>query len=101
MDLSNFSGIILSLVVFVTIGFGHVMVRKVNYITGTKLAPLMYLIGAGMIVWSLFVSNDILSASIGITAMTVLFDGYELHRQEERIRNGSAPENPNRPVEKK
>jgi hypothetical protein len=33
--------------------------------------------------------------------MTTLWDSFELMRQEERIRRGHAPANPNRPVEER
>ena len=72
------------------------MVRKLNYDYGTKLAPLVYFIGVVILVSSIFVGSNLYSALLGITAMTIIFDGYELYRQEERVKKGIAPENVSR-----
>lgn len=96
MELNNFTGIILAVVVFVTIGFGHVFVRKANYHYGTKLGIPLYIIGGIMLIYSLFVERDLFSAILGITAITIIWDGLEMYRQEKRIEKGHAPRNPNR-----
>jgi hypothetical protein len=48
---------------------------------------------------SLWVSNDLASAVLSVVGLTTLWDGFELYRQEERVRRGHAPANPDRPVE--
>ena len=98
MDLNNFTGIILAATVFITVAFGHVFVRKTNYFFGTKPAILVFAIGIAMFYYSTMVTSNLFSSVLGITAMTIIWDGIELFRQENRIRMGHAPENPNRPV---
>ena len=94
----QWAGPVLAVVTFATIGFGHMMVRKVNYLYGTKPAP--YVLGLGLLFLfiSLRATSDLASAVLGIVAVTTLWDAFELYRQEERIRRGHAPANPNRPV---
>jgi hypothetical protein len=95
----QWAGPVLAVVTFGTIGLGHVMVRRINYLYGTKPAP--YVLGFGLVFLyvSLRMSSDLASATLGIVGVTVLWGSFELVRQEERIRRGHAPPNPNRPVE--
>ncbi|HID39277.1 MAG TPA: DUF4491 family protein [Calditrichaeota bacterium] len=95
--ITDYYGVILAVVTFLAIGLGHVFVRKVNYAFGVKPAPLVFLAGIGLLYLSMF-AGDLLSAVLGILGMTVIWDGIELYRQENRIRKGFAPENPKRPV---
>jgi hypothetical protein len=95
--MTNYYGIIISVVTFSAIGLGHVFVRKVNYFFGVKPAPVVFLAGFGLLYLSLFAGN-LDSAVLGIFGMTVIWDGIELYRQENRIRRGYAQENPKRPV---
>lgn len=98
MQLENFTGIILAVTVFITVAIGHEFVRKITYYYGTKPAPFVFIIGIGLFISSLYVNSYLLSAVIGVFAITVVWDGYEIYKQEERIRKGHAAENPNRPV---
>jgi hypothetical protein len=95
----QWAGIVLAVTTFATIGLGHVMVRKVNYLYGTKPAPFYFALGLVILFISLKTSDTLASAALGIVGVTTLWDGFELFRQEERIRRGHAPPNPNRPVE--
>lgn len=95
----QWSGVILAFITFGTIAFGHVAVRKLNYLYGTKPARYVLLAGLVFLFLSLQTHNDLASAALGIVGITTLWDSYELIRQEERIRRGHAPRNPNRPVE--
>ena len=95
------SGPILAAVTVATIWLGHVMVRKLNYHFGTRPVPLVAVIGAAALVASLLTTSDLLSGILGITGVTTLWDAFELIRQEERVRQGKAEENPRRPVKRK
>jgi hypothetical protein len=95
----QWTGLVLALITFGTIAFGHVAVRKLNYLYGTKPAPYVLLTGLAFLFLSLQMNNDLTSAALGILGMTTLWDSFELVRQEERIRRGHAPQNPQRPVE--
>ena len=95
----QWAGPILAAITFGTIGFGHVAVRKFNYLYGTKPTPFVFSLGLMFLFLSLFVRSDLASAILGIIGITTLWDSLELIRQEERIRRGHAPANPDRPVE--
>jgi hypothetical protein len=71
-----------------------------------KPAPLVFVLGLvffvlGLVffVLSLLVASNLASATLGILGMTIIWDGTELYRQEDRIRRGHAPANLDRPVE--
>jgi len=95
----QWTGIVLALIALGTIAFGHVAVRKVNYLYGTRPVPYVLLAGLVFLFLSLQMDSDLASAALGILGMTTLWDSFELVRQEERIRRGHAPANPQRPVE--
>jgi hypothetical protein len=95
----QWAGPVLAVTTLATIGFGHVAVRKINYLYGTKPTPYVFALGLVFWFFSLRVTGDLASATLGIIGMTTLWDSFELIRQEERIRRGHAPANPNRPVE--
>ena len=95
----QWAGPALAVVTLATIGFGHVMVRRLNYSYGTKPVPIVAGLGLLFLFLSLRTANDLTCAVLGIVGVTTLWDGFELYRQEERVRRGHAPANPDRPVE--
>lgn len=95
----QWTGVVLALITFGTIAFGHVAVRRANYLYGTKPVPYVLFAGLAFLFLSLRMHDDLASAALGIVGMTTLWDSFELMRQEERIRRGHAPSNPKRPVE--
>ena len=90
----QFVGPILAVVTFLTIWGGHVFVRIVHYHFGLKPAPAVFLGGLLLLLASTQTGSDLLSASLGIVGLTLLWDAFELHRQEARVRLGHAPLNP-------
>lgn len=92
------AGLVLAVLTFGTIGLGHVAVRKLNFQYGTKPAPIFLVLGLGFLGLALLAMDNLASAGLGIVGMTTLWDVVELIRQEERIRRGHAPANPDRPV---
>lgn len=89
----QFAGPILAVVTFLTIWWGHVMVRVVHFYFGTRPTPAI--LGLGLIaLLGSTQSPDLLSAMLGIVGVTLLWDAFELHRQEKRVRQGHAPLNP-------
>ncbi len=93
--MEKFSGIIIAVVALAGIGFGHVFVRKFTYRYGIKFAPLVLVIGLGLMYLSLHYS-DLWSAIMGVFGITVVWDGVEIYRQEKRIKEGWAEANPKR-----
>jgi hypothetical protein len=92
----EWTGLALSLTTVLTIGFGHVMVRKVNYRFGTKPVPFVATFGIAILGLSLFASTTLVSGMFGIVGITTFWDAIELVRQEKRVLKGHAPKNPNR-----
>jgi hypothetical protein len=90
----QFAGPILAIVTFLTIWWGHVFVRIVHYHFGTKPASAVFLGGLLLLLASTQTISDLISASLGIVGLTLLWDAFELHRQEGRVRLGHAPLNP-------
>ena len=93
LDLS-LAGPVLAGVTFLTIWWGHVLVRIVHYYFGTRPAPFIFVAGLLLLFTSTQVGSELLSACLGIVGLTLLWDAFELHRQEARVRQGHAPLNP-------
>jgi hypothetical protein len=88
------AGPVLAGVTFLTIWWGHVLVRIAHYYFGTRPAPLIFVAGLLLLFGSTQVGSDLWSAGMGIVGLTLLWDAFELHRQEARVRHGHAPLNP-------
>lgn len=95
----NYLGLTAALTAFLSIWFGHVAVRKIEFISPTIWLPTMIFVTLGLITeyCSLTTDNLQFSTAFGITGITLLFDAFELTRQQKRIRKGHAPANPNNP----
>ena len=95
----NFVGMAAALATFFGVWMGHVLVRKIERETVRLWIPICsaLLLGTGFGVFSLLTPSLILSAAGGIFAMTFLWDALEFVRQQNRIKQGHAPANPNNP----
>ena len=95
----NWIGAVAALATFLSVWFGHVAVRKIEFISPTIWIPstLFAILGLAVGGISLSVSNFPLSISLGILGTTLLFDSFEFTRQQKRIKKGHAPSNPNNP----
>ena len=95
----NLIGLIAALTAFFSIWFGHVAVRKIEFISLTIWIPTTIFATLGLIVelLSLFTVNHPLSTVFGILGITLLWDALEFTRQQKRILKGHAPANPNNP----
>jgi len=82
----QWAGLILAGVTFGTIGFGHVLVRRLHARFGTRPATPLFLLGALILFLSLLFQDNLLSGAFGIISITVLWDGVEIYRQEKRMR---------------
>jgi len=91
----NFIGVVAALTAFFSIWFGHVAVRKIEFISLTIWIPTTIFTALGLFVelLSLFTTHRQLSTAFGILGITLLFDALEFIRQQRRIRNGHAPAN--------
>ena len=92
----NFQGLIIGIAAFAIIGVFHPIVIKSEYYIGKKVWPIFLLMGLLLIVLSLFINNITVSAITGITGFTSLWSIHELFEQEERVKKGWFPNNPNK-----
>jgi len=81
----QWAGIILAAVTFITIAVGHVLVRRLHARFGTHPAVPFFITGAVVLLASILVHNNLLSAVLGLTAITLIWDGIEIYRQEKRM----------------
>lgn len=95
----NFGGIFVGLVLFILIGVLHVVIIKGVYYYGTKIWPSFFIIGVGLLVWSLFL-DDLWSAFAGVLGFTSLWCVKETFDQVKRIEKGWYPKNPKRQYRK-
>ena len=84
---------------FLGVWFGHVSVRKIEFISPTIWLPTTIFAIFGIIfeLFSLLTSSLLLSAAAGILGIIFLCDALEFTRQQNRVKNGHAPANPNNP----
>jgi hypothetical protein len=96
MSHMNFEGIIIGLSSFLIIGLFHPVVIKSEYYIGRKIWPAFLVAGIVLIVLSLFIDSFMISAIVGVTGFACLWSIHEVIEQEERVRKGWFPANPNK-----
>ena len=92
-------GLVAALTTFFSIWFGHVAVRKIEFISPTVWIPstIFVILGLSCEWISLKASSLQIATIFGILGITLLFDAFELTRQQRRIMKGHAPANPDNP----
>ena len=95
----NFIGLVAALTAFFSIWFGHVAVRKIEFITPTIWIPSTIFLALGIFAefLSLSMVNRPWSVAFGILGLTLFFDALEFTRQQNRVKIGHAPANPDNP----
>jgi hypothetical protein len=95
----NAIGFVAAASTFLGVWFGHVAVRKIEFIASTIWLPTLVFAIAGIVLeWaSLITPNFLISSAAGILGITFLYDAIEFRRQQNRVRKGHAPANPNNP----
>ncbi len=91
-----FTGIIIAVMTFVTIGIWHPIVIKTEYHWGTRPWILYLLVGIGCCVAALFIENIYLSSFLGVFGASALWGIGELFSQKKRVEKGWFPMNPKR-----
>ena len=84
----EWSGLVLAITTFATIGIGHVFVRRLHPKFGTRLGIPFMLLGIAVLIGSLFVTSNLIAGVLGIVAITFIWDGIEFYRQEKRVQQG-------------
>lgn len=92
----NFQGIIIGVVAFLIIGIFHPVVIKGEYYFGKKIWPAFLIMGILFIILSVVVKSTILSSIAGVIGFSSLWSIKEVFEQEERVKKGWFPQNPNR-----
>lgn len=95
----NWIGLVAAATAFLSIWVGHVAVRKIEAASRTIWVPTVVAIvlGISLEYFSLIVDNLLWKTVFGITGITLLWDALELTRQQNRVKHGHAPANPNNP----
>lgn len=95
----NLIGLTAAVSAFIGIWFGHVAVRKIEYVSASIVIPIILavLIGLSMEIVGVFSANPYVTTVLGILGMTSLWDALEFTRQQRRIQTGHAPANPDNP----
>lgn len=90
----NFTGIIIGLATFITIGIFHPIVIKAEYYLGSKCWWMFLLSGIIFCALSVTIDNLIVSTILGVTAFSCFWSILELKQQKERVRKGWFPKGP-------
>ncbi|HSL28858.1 MAG TPA: DUF4491 family protein [Anaerolineales bacterium] len=95
----NYLGFVAAASTFVGIWFGHVAVRRIESVSATIWLPTLIFASIGFALEWLALStfNLALSTASGILGFTFLWDALEFTRQQNRIKKGHAPANPDNP----
>jgi hypothetical protein len=91
-----FTGIIIAVCTFLTIGIWHPIVIKTEYYWGTRPWWIYLVIGLTCIIAALFIENAIVSAVVGVFGASALWGIGELFAQRKRVLKGWFPKNPKR-----
>ncbi|MBN1316881.1 MAG: DUF4491 family protein [Anaerolineales bacterium] len=92
----NIQGVLIGAASFLIIGIFHPIVVKAEYHFGTRIWPLFLLVGLAAVGISLFVDNLLVSAILGVFGFSCLWSIREVFEQQERVKKGWFPGNPNR-----
>ena len=91
-----FTGIIIAVCTFVTIGIWHPIVIKTEYHFGTRAWVVYLVIGLAAVAAALFIENTRASAVVGVFGASALWGIGELFEQRKRVERGWFPKNPKR-----
>lgn len=92
-------GLVAALTAFFSIWFGHVAVRRLEFVSPTIWFPTVLFSASGLFVeyCSLLTGGILFKTALGIFGVTLLWDALEFTRQQRRVRRGHAPANPANP----
>lgn len=95
----NWIGFVAALATFTGIWWGHVGVRKIDFISPTVWLPTVLALALGLALEYLAyrTTSTALAVALGILGMTVLWDAFEFTRQHRRVGHGHAPANRGNP----
>ena len=91
-----FTGLIIALCTFLTIGIWHPIVIKTEYYWGTRPWVIYLIVGIACLVCALFIENAVVSSIVGVFGASALWGIGELFAQRKRVLKGWFPMNPKR-----
>ena len=92
----NFTGLIISVAIFLMIGIFRHIVIKCEYYFSERCWSAFLFAGIISIVCSLMVHNTIISSVLGALGCSFFWSIGELHEQRKRVERGWFPANPKR-----
>lgn len=92
----HLGGLMLGICTFLIIGIFHPIVIKAEYYYGTRSWWFFLVLGILGIIACLWISNLFWSSLLGVFAFSCFWSIHEIFQQEERVRKGWFPKNPNR-----
>lgn len=92
----HFYGLLIGFASFLIIGIFHPLVIKGEYYFGQRCKWAFAIAGVALCVATLFVSNIIVSALLGVTAFSCFWSIKEVADQKVRVERGWFPANPKR-----
>jgi branched-subunit amino acid transport protein len=92
----NLQGLIIGIVTFLIIGCFHPIVIKCEYYFGKKIWPAFLIAGILGILLSLWTRSLLLSCITGVFGFSSLWAIHEIIEQEERVKKGWFPKNPDK-----
>ncbi len=95
----HFTGLIVGIISFLTIGCCHPLVIKVEYMFGKRKWWLFFSAGFVMALVSMLLTNRIASIVVGVVGFSFFWSTNEMFKQHKRVMMGHAKRNPNRSYE--
>ena len=89
-------GLVIGVSTFLIIGLFHPIVVKVEYYWGTRYWWVFLLLGLLGVAGSLITDHVLFAALLGVFSFSSFWTIKEIFEQEERVRKGWFPKNPNR-----
>ncbi len=92
----HLAGLFIGICTFLIIGWLHPVVVKAEYYWGTKSWWIFLVLGIAGTIASLYVENILISSLLGVFAFSSFWTIKEVFEQEDRVKKGWFPKNPNR-----
>ena len=92
----HLGGLLLGICTFLIIGIFHPLVIKAEYYFGTRSWWFFLVLGILGIIACFWVGDLFWSSLLGVFAFSCFWSIHEIFQQEERVRKGWFPKNPNR-----
>ena len=92
----HFTGILIGLISFLSIGAFHPIVIKAEYHFSKSCWPVFLVAGVILMVFSAMTENVVLSSALAVIGMSSWWSILELFEQEKRVQKGWFPANPKR-----